>query len=63
MALADLVPGKAEDFARKHKIEGARCYNSGHELLGRARVDVYAVADDSLLFGISVSWQEVGGHG
>ena len=33
VALADLVPGKAEDFARKHKIEGARCYNSGHELL------------------------------
>ena len=37
--------------------------DSGHELLGRARVDVYAVADDSLLFGIAVSWQEVGGHG
>ena len=33
VALADLVPGKAEEFARKHNIQGARCYTSGHEML------------------------------
>ena len=33
VALADLVPGKAEAFAKKHGIEGARCYGSDAELL------------------------------
>lgn len=36
--------------------------DSGYDLLGCASIDVYAAADDSLLFGITVSWQEVGGH-
>ncbi len=33
VALADLVPGKAEAFAKKHGIEGVRCYGSDVELL------------------------------
>ena len=33
VALADLVPGKAEAFAKKFGIEGARIYNSDAELL------------------------------
>ena len=33
VALADLVPGKAEAFAKKHGVEGARFYSSDAELL------------------------------
>lgn len=33
VALADLVPGKAEAFAKKHGIEGARIYGSDQELI------------------------------
>ncbi len=33
VAGADLIPGKAEAFFKKHGIEGARCYNSDTELL------------------------------
>ncbi len=33
VALADIVPGKAEAFAKKFEIEGARCYNSDEELI------------------------------
>lgn len=33
VALADLVPGKAEAFAKKFEIEGCRIYNSDRELL------------------------------
>ena len=33
VALADLVPGKAEAFKEKYGVEGARCYNSDVELL------------------------------
>ena len=33
VALADLVPGKAEKFAKKWEITGARCYLSHKELL------------------------------
>ncbi len=33
VALADLVPGKAEAFKAKWELEGARCYNSDAELL------------------------------
>lgn len=33
VALADLVPGKAEAFAKKFGLEGARYYNSDEELL------------------------------
>ena len=33
VALADIVPGKAEAFAKKYGIEGARCYLSDEELI------------------------------
>ena len=33
VALADLVPGKAEAFKEKYGVEGARCYSSDVELL------------------------------
>ncbi len=33
VALADIVPGKAEAFAKKFGIEGARCYLSDEELI------------------------------
>lgn len=33
VALADIIPGKAEEFAKKFKIEGCRIYNSDRELL------------------------------
>lgn len=33
VALADIIPGKAEGFAKKFKIEGCRIYNSDRELL------------------------------
>lgn len=33
VALADLVPGKAEAFSKKFEIEGCRIYNSDRELL------------------------------
>ncbi len=33
VACADLVPGKAEAFCKKYGIEGARLYETGHDLL------------------------------
>ena len=33
VALADIVPGKAEDFARRMGIEGATLYDSGNALI------------------------------
>ena len=33
VAGADLIPGKAEAFFKKHGVEGVRCYNSDEELL------------------------------
>ena len=33
VALADLVPGKAQAFAEKHGLENVRCYGSDEELL------------------------------
>ncbi len=43
VALADLVPGKAEAFAKKFEIEGARYYNSDEELIA-AEKDLDAVS-------------------
>ncbi|MBQ8759098.1 MAG: Gfo/Idh/MocA family oxidoreductase [Clostridia bacterium] len=37
VAGADLVPGKAEAFFKKHGVEGARCYNSDEELLANEK--------------------------
>lgn len=45
VAGADLVPGKAEEFFKKHEIEGVKCYLSHKDML----------ADDSLkLDGVSI---------
>ena len=33
VAGADIIPGKAEAFFKKHGVEGVRCYNSDEELL------------------------------
>ena len=43
VALADLVPGKAERFAKKWEIEGARCYLSHKELLDNEELDAVSV--------------------
>ena len=37
--------------------------DTGDPLLGRARISVYAVENDGLLFELAVFWQEVTGHG
>ncbi|MBQ9769647.1 MAG: Gfo/Idh/MocA family oxidoreductase, partial [Clostridia bacterium] len=37
VALADLVPGKAEAFKEKYGVEGARCYGSDVELLANEK--------------------------
>ncbi len=43
VAGADLVPGKAEAFFKKHEVEGVRCYESHTELL-EAEKDIDAVS-------------------
>ena len=43
VAGADLVPGKAEAFFKKHGVEGVRCYNSHKELID-AEKDIDAVS-------------------
>lgn len=43
VAGADLVPGKAEAFFKKHGIEGVHCYNSHKELLDAEEVDAVSV--------------------
>lgn len=37
VAGADLIPGKAEEFFKKHGVEGARCYNSDEELIANEK--------------------------
>ena len=43
VALADLVPGKAEEFGKKYGCETARCYLSGHEMLEIEELDGVSV--------------------
>jgi len=43
VALADLIPGKAEKFKEKYKVEGARCYPSHKELIDNEELDGVAV--------------------
>lgn len=40
---ADLVPGKAEAFFKKHGIEGAKCYPSHKELIDAGDVDAVSI--------------------
>ena len=44
VAGADLVPGKAEAFFKKHGIEGAKCYNSDEEMLADKSLNLDAVS-------------------
>ena len=37
VAGADLIPGKAEAFFKKHGVEGVRCYNSDEELIANEK--------------------------
>ena len=39
VAMADLIPGKAEDFAKKNGCENVRFYLSGHEMLEAEELD------------------------
>ena len=37
VAGADLIPGKAEAFFKKHGVEGVRCYSSDEELIANEK--------------------------
>ena len=64
VALADLVPGKAEAFGKKYGCETARCYLSGHEMLEAEELDGVSIctyntqhapcAIDALEHGVNV---------
>ena len=64
VAAADLVPGKAEAFCKKYGVEGARCYESGHEMLEAEELDGVSIctyncqhapcAIDALEHGVNV---------
>ena len=64
VALADLVPGKAEEFGKKYGCETARCYLSGHEMLEAEELDGVSIctyntqhapcAIDALEHGVNV---------
>ena len=64
VALADLVPGKAEAFGKKYGCENARCYLSGHEMLEAEELDGVSIctyntqhapcAIDALEHGVNV---------
>jgi len=64
VALADLIPGKAEAFAKKYGVKGARFYPSGHEMLENEQLDGVSIctyntqhapcAIDALEHGVNV---------
>ena len=43
VAGADLVPGKAEEFFKKHGVEGARCYPDHKSMLDAEELDAVSV--------------------
>ncbi len=43
VAGADLIPGKAEAFFKKHGVEGVRCYPSHKEMLDNEELDAVSV--------------------
>ncbi len=43
VAGADLIPGKAEAFFKKHGVEGVRCYGSHAEMLDSEELDAVSV--------------------
>lgn len=64
VALADLVPGKAEAFAQKYGVQGAKYYASGHDMLENEQLDGVSIctyntqhapcAIDALEHGVNV---------
>ena len=44
VAGADIIPGKAEAFFKKHKVEGVKCYNSGKEMVSDKSLALDAVS-------------------
>jgi len=64
VALADLIPGKAEAFAQKYGVEGAKFYASGHDMLENEQLDGVSIctyntqhapcAIDALEHGVNV---------
>ncbi len=40
---ADLIPGKAEAFFKKHGVEGVKCYNSHKELIDNEQLDAVSI--------------------
>ncbi len=44
VAGADLVPGKADAFFKKHGVEGVKCYNSGKEMVADESLGLDAVS-------------------
>ncbi len=43
VALADLIPGKAEAFKERHEVKGARCYLSDMDMLENEELDAVSV--------------------
>lgn len=43
VAGADLVPGKAEEFFKKHEVEGAHFYNSDKEMIDAEKLDAVSI--------------------
>lgn len=43
VALADLIPGKAEAFKERYDVKGARCYLSDMEMLENEKLDAVSV--------------------
>jgi len=43
VALCDIIPGKAAQFAKDHGIEGARCYENHVEMLEKEELDAVSV--------------------
>ena len=64
VALADIVPGKADDFKKKHNLVNARTYESHKELLDKEQLDAVSIctynrqhvvcAIDALNHGVNV---------
>ena len=64
VALADLIPGKAEAFAKQYGVEGVRFYPSGHDMLENEELDGVSIctyntqhapcAIDALEHGVNV---------
>ncbi len=43
IALCDIIPGKAENFGKKHEVENATCYTNHEEMLDKEELDAVSV--------------------